>query len=322
MRQALIRSWTLRLMALAVALVGVGWVSVAAAGSCGGGVPCKCGDTVTSSTTLTADLGPCPGVGLKVKPGVVLDCGDHAITGNDQPGAKYGVLLDAAANAEVRSCRITAFRRGIRLYGGHGNSVTDNEIWGNRYGIDLAGGSTGNTLAGNYVYLNRDEGIHVGTGAHDTVIRENRVRKNKKENIYILSSDRCRVIANTVSQTNSAAIFVKHSHDAYVAKNTVVNGPIQVRGDSFDNVFEENHLRGNGYFFEAYQESDGTWTYPHDNRVTSGVVENTKACLRFAGAYDNVVDQLMLDRKCKPPAMWAVGGQEPTGNVIHTLPLP
>jgi parallel beta-helix repeat protein len=321
MRRAFLRSWTLRIIVLAGGLLGLGSVSAATAGNCGGGVPCKCGDTVTRSATLPADLGVCAGTGLKVKSGVVLDCAGHTITGSNLSAAKYGVLLDGVTNAEVRNCRITAFRRGMRLYGGSGHRVTGNEIWANRYGIELAGGSQANTLAGNNVYLNRDEGIHVGAGAHNNVIRENTVRKNKNENIYVLSSNGCQVVSNTVSETESAAIFVKHSHHTYVAQNTVVNGPIHVRGDAVDNVFELNHLRGNGYFFEAYQDSSG-WTYPHNNTVTGGVVENTKTCLRFAGAYDNLVDQLQLDHSCGPVAMWALGGQEPTGNVIHTLPLP
>ena len=97
---------------------------------------------------------------------------------------------------------------------------------------------------------------------------------------------------------------------------------VQVRGDASGNVFEENHLRGNGYFFEAFEEPAGVWGYPHDNRVTGGLVENTRLCLRFAGAYDNTVEQLQLEQVCDPPAMWAVGGQEATGNTIDIIIVP
>ena len=135
-----------------VFLAGLGWISGAAAAYCGAGVPCKCGDAVTRSTTLAADLGVCTGIGLRVK------------------------------------------------------------------------------------------------------------------------------------------------------------------------TFVDNSLRGNGYFFEAYRDNSGVWTYPHANTVTGGSVENTKTCLRFGGAYDNRVDQLRLDDECQV-TMWSLGGQAPTGNAIHTLPL-
>lgn len=316
-----IASWMRRITIL-TALVSAlaGWSAVASAASCGGLVPCHCGDTVTQSTTLTADLGICTGNGLIVRSGVVLDCAQHTITGNTLSTARYGVLVNYATRSTVKNCRVTGFRKGIRVYQGSGNQVLANEsFWNHDYGIELAGSST-NVVAGNTVHDNRDEGIHVGAGSNGNELRENVVTHNKNENIYVLSASGNRVISNTTTQTDSAAIFLKHAHQTYVANNTVVNGPIQARGDSVGNVFENNALRGNGYFFSAYQDSLGMWTYPHDNTVTGGQVENTTTCLRFAGAYNNRVDQLRFDNECQV-TMWSLGGQDPTGNVINTLPL-
>jgi parallel beta-helix repeat protein len=321
MRYSLFRSWTIVLLAVGI-LAGLGWISIAAAGTCGGSVPCKCGDTVQSSITLSADLGVCTGIGLRVRSGVVLDCDGHTLTGSNLSNAKYGVLLATATNAEVRNCRITGFRRAIRLDGGQGNRITDNEAFGNRYGIELANATVDNLIAGNFVHDNRDEGIHVGAGSHDNEIRENILTKNKREAIYLLRSNGSRVVMNTISRTDNAGIFLKHSSNTYVADNSVVNGRVHLRGNSVANLFENNHLRGNGYFFEGFEEPVGVWTFPHDNRVIGGIVENTSTtCLRFAGAYDNRIDGLYVDDECQV-TMWAVGGQEPTGNVINTLPLP
>jgi parallel beta-helix repeat protein len=301
-------------------LAALASVSPAIAAGCGGQIPCQCGDTVQSSTTLAADLGVCAGVGLRVVSGVALDCDNHTITGNDS-GATYGVLIDTAVGAEVKNCRVTGFHRGIRVDGGQGNRVTTNEAFENdNYGIELAGGSLGSVVSGNLVYRNRDEGIHVGEGAHNTVVRENIATKNKNENIYVLGSNGCQVIMNTVSQTESAGIFIKHSRSAYVAQNTVINGPIHVRGNSVGNRFEANNLRGNGYFFEAFEEPPGTWTYPHQNAVIGGMVENTTTCLRFAGAFHNTVNELKLDNECEV-TMWPLGGRDAI-NQINTLPLP
>jgi parallel beta-helix repeat protein len=304
------------------ALTVAALAGTATAAPCGEGVPCGCGDTVTRSAMLTADLGPCPGTGLVVARGASLDCAGHMITGSDGPAARYGVLLDMAAGARVMHCRITGFRRGIRLFGGHKNQVTRNEVFANHdYGIELAGGSRRNRIASNLVRANRDEGIHVGAGAHDNEVLDNTVTDNKHENIYVLSSNGCRIVRNTSTRTEGAAIFLKHSSETYVADNTVVNGPIHVRGDSARNTFVNNSLRGNGYFFEAYEEPPGFWTHPRGNVVIGGQVENTRTCLRFAGAFDNAVDGLALDDECEL-TMWPLGGQEPTGNVVHTVPLP
>jgi parallel beta-helix repeat protein len=310
----------------AVALVGLlallcGYPSGARAADCGGGVRCQCGDTVKQSTTLTADIGVCAGLGLRVRSGIVLNCANHAITGNGTSTASYGVLVDVATRAVVKNCRVTGFRKGIRVYRGQRNQILANESFANHdYGIELSG-SVSNTVANNSVHDNRDEGVHVGAGSHDSAIRGNTVVNNKNENIYVLSSNRCQITDNTATKTDSAAIFLKHVHDSYVANNTVVNGRIHARGDAVDNTFEKNSLRGNGYFFEAYQDANGVWTFPHNNSVIGGKVENTTTCLRFAGAYDNLVDRLQLDDECQV-TMWAVGGREPTGNVVHTLPLP
>jgi parallel beta-helix repeat protein len=318
-----IRYWTVRLTMVAVFFAGgLGTGTRASAAECGGTNPCKCGDTVTRSTTLSSDLGVCMGTGLRVVTGVGLDCAGHTITGSTLSPAKYGVLVDGATGAAVKNCRVTGFRKGIRLFGGHGNTISGNVSFTNHdYGIELAGGSTGNLIALNNVYNNRDEGIHVGEAADDNEIRQNTVTRNKHENIYLLSSDGNQVVGNMVTTNDSAGIFIKHSHDTYVADNTVLYGPIYVRGDSVGNTFVNNALRGNGYFFEAYQDAGGVWTSPHDNQVSGGKVENTKTCLRFGGAYDNTVDGLMLDNECQV-TMWPEGGQASSGNVVNTLPLP
>jgi parallel beta-helix repeat protein len=305
-----------------VTLLGLGAVSPARAADCGGSVACGCGDTVVRATTLTADLGVCPGVGLKVRSGVVLDCAGHTLTGSDLSGATYGIHLDTATKAEVRNCRVTKFRRAIRVDGGRGNRVIGNEVFGNRYGIELAGGARGTLVEDNLMVDHRDEALHVGTNAHRTKILGNTIVDSKKESIYLLRANGCQVVGNNISRTDNAAIFIKHSRNAYVADNTIVSGRIHLRGDSVNNVLENNHLRGTGYLLQGFEEPPGTWTFPRRNRVRGGIVENTSStCLRFAGAYDNRVEALHVDDECEV-SMWAVGGQEPTGNVVELLPLP
>lgn len=292
----------------------------ASGANCGGSVPCSCGDTVQQSTTLTTDLGICPGLGLKVESGVILDCAGHTITGSDQAGAWYGIFLDDANGAEVKNCRVTKFRRGLRISGGQANRLLNNESFTNRYGIDLAGATVNNLIQGNTVSNNRDEGIHVGSGANNNELRGNTFRKNKRENIYLLHADGNTIVENTSTEANNTAIFMKHSSNNYVANNTTETTPIQLRGDSTGNTLNNNHLTGNGYFFEGYEDPPGVWTYPHDNQVTGGSVNDAYACLRFSGAYNNRVDQLQLNNCGTPIFLESLGGQAPTGNIINTIP--
>ena len=116
--------------ALLLAALVLGLTAGAIAAVCGGSIPCQCGDTVGSNYLMTADLGPCPRlsgadtVGLRVRPGVTLDCQDHSITGpgdllKDSFGIRVGTS-SGASNMTVRRCDVSRFWWGI-----HVDSATD-----------------------------------------------------------------------------------------------------------------------------------------------------------------------------------------------------
>ena len=291
----------------------------AEAGTCGGTVPCNCGDTVASSTVLDRDLGVCTGIGLKVLSGVELDCAGHLLTGSNLSNAKYGINLDGAVGATVRNCRTTLFRRGLRVNGGSGNRIVGNESFLNKYGVDVAGASTANRFEGNLVRDNRDEGMHFGTGSSWNEIVGNEIRYNKRENLYLLSSHHNRVEANVVHHGSMAAIYVKHSSDNVFVGNEVRDTSLQLRGDSARNVFEDNRLKGDGYLFQAYLQS-GLWTWPHDNAMTGDVIEKTDWCFRFQGARDNHATGLVTDGRCAPITIRTVGGETSTSNTVELAP--
>ncbi len=307
-------------VALAAAIAFATLPDPARAADCGGARRCACGDRVTESVTLDSDLGVCTGVGLEIASGVVLDCAGHTITGSDAPGAWYGIHLDRATGAEVRGCRVTAFRRAIRVRGGSGNAVIGNEVFGNRYGIELAGASTHNRIEANLVRDNRDEGIHVGSFSDDNEIVANEVRYSKRENLYLLRAHRCTIQDNLLHHSRKAAIYVKHSSDNRFSGNQVRDRPVQVRGDSTGNRFEANYLKGDGYLFEAYEDAGG-WTFPHDNQSDGDKIRKTDFCFRFRGAQDNHATALRTDGRCAPIVETALGGIEATGNTVE-LELP
>lgn len=305
--------------ALVVTALAVG-PHAAGAALCGGATACACGDTVVESTTLTADLGVCDTSALRIRSGVVLDCAGHTITGSGLSNAKFGIEIDGAVGATVKNCRVTSFRRGIRIYGGSDNVLVDNESFANKYGIDLAGGTQRNVLRRNLVRVNTDEGVHVGESHRNKLIK-NEFNDNKRENIYLLRSNGNLIKGNLVKRSNASAIFVKHSSRNHFVRNRVEDTAVQLRGDSQRNVFEDNYLKGNGYLLEAFEEPSG-WTFPSGNEMHGDCIRKTDFCYRFYGAFDNTASASRVDDRCLPPenspvTSGARGGQEATGNVVE-----
>ena len=312
------RNYFLLVLAACLLSVALG-PSQSSAKDCGDGIAaCECGDTVRGRATLTSNLGVCMETGLFVANGSLLDCDHRTITGR---GQEAGVLFDNASGAEVRNCIITNFQIGVRVKGGQGNAIVGSEILGSeKYGIDLADAAAGVRIESNTIRDSGDEGVHVGTGASDTLILGNQFVHSEEENVYLLAASGTRVIGNVMVDADAAGIFIKHSTNSYVADNIVFNNPIQVRGNSRDNVLEDNALRrfGSGYVFEALLEND-TWTYPHNNRVTAGTVFNAEICVELEGAYDNLVQGLTVGECLTAVREVPLGGLEPFGNVLDLL---
>jgi hypothetical protein len=93
-----------------------------------------CGTVITADTRLTADVGPCPGIGLVVAAdGVTLDLGGHEVRGDtdarsngdlgpfgrDQPG----ILLRRVSGAAVVNGTVRGFDAGVVIMGGGSNTV-------------------------------------------------------------------------------------------------------------------------------------------------------------------------------------------------------
>jgi len=310
-------------VAVAAAFASVTIARAVSAAACGGGVVCACGDTVVASALLQQDLGVCAGVGLQVRSGAVLDCGGHTLTGSDKPGAWHGIYLDGSTGAEVRNCRVTAFRRAIRVRGGGSNVIAGNEVFGNRYGIEVASASVANQVSDNFVHDNRDEGIHVGTGCDGNEITGNEVSYSRRENLYLLANGGNYVGANVLHHSGQAALYMKHGRGNRIVGNHMRDRPVQLRGDSCGNTFEANELKGDGFKLEAYQNpSTGAWAYPHDNIVVGGRIRKTDWCFRFYGAYDNRGTDIVTDGRCTPMVEAERGGLVPSGNVVEVIPRP
>ena len=99
-----------------------------------------CGATITQSTVLASDIGPCSHTGLTIgASGVTLDCAHHRIVGDGL--ADYddaGVNSTGFNRNTVKDCIIINFDTGVWLEGSRNviadNYVSDTDGWGTQYG--------------------------------------------------------------------------------------------------------------------------------------------------------------------------------------------
>jgi parallel beta-helix repeat protein len=239
---------------------------------------------------------------LYVASGVILDCGGHAVRGSGGREEQFGIYLArGASGATVKNCEVSGFLRGIRLQSAHHNRLLDNIVHHNGnaashmgYGIDIAGGSTANTLQGNRVHDNADEGIHVGTGSHWNRLIDNHVYANFRENIYVLQADRGVFQRNTTLGGRNS-LFLKHSTFNRFESNSFRERPAVIRGDSHDNQFVNNDFIGAELHFQAFQEG-ARLTRPTRNRIDGGTIVEARPCVRFSGAFGNILKGVELSR--------------------------
>lgn len=299
---------------LTLVALALGGSAPAGAADCGGSVACQCGDRVVASITLPGHLDSCPGDGLTLVSGV-LDCADHQISGPGDNTSTAGVILEGNG-VTLQNCRLRNFGDGARVEGALGASILNNVAFDNAHGIWVGGGAFGTVIDGNEVRDNQDEGIHLGSGTAGSFVRNNDVGDNDAENVYLLGTTANVVEDNVLGGAKDAGIFVKNSWHNDVRRNTVGDRPILVRGDSYDNRFEDNDLLSGGYVFEAFEEDD-VWTYPHDQTVTGGSVD-ASTCFEFLGSYDNTVTDTVVD-DCRHLEEKEYGDLVPYGNVVSVI---
>ena len=262
-------------------------------------MPCRCGDTIIANAFLTGDLGPCTGHGLIIKSGVELDCRGHVIQGSGGISEQFGVHIEGARDAEVRgatvkACRISGFRRGIRLRGASSSLIADNTTTGNGnfqthegYGIDVSGGSHNNIFQANRVERNADEGIHVGTGSHKNRFVDNTSRDNHREALYLLAADGNVFIGNTLGGGGVNSLYLKDSSSNLFERNTFVARTARIIGTARDNRFIDNTFSGAGLHFAPYKGDPSR--APTNNVVIGGSITGTRECVRFTSSRGNVV---------------------------------
>ncbi len=163
-----------------------------------------CGDVLTKSTTLTADVGPCAGTGDGIIIGadrITLDLAGHRIFRTGDPADNAGVRLGRRQDVTVKGGSVSGFGTGVAIQGGSGNTVDRMDIHGNVGLLDGSGdlgdgigifNSSRNVVANSRIAGNGPyEGIGVfGNGKLGrNTTKDNVIRGNTIENNNVLRTD-------------------------------------------------------------------------------------------------------------------------------------
>lgn len=246
MRRALVLLIVLALSQFGAVVVGA--PSVAQPGP-------ACGDTITTDTTLYADLVDCPSNGLVIgADDITLDLNGHTIDGDaalvepcEVETCDVGVDNGAGhSNVTLVGGTITEFGFGVLVGGTDGNrlsrlSVTDNILAG-----ILVFESTHLRIEGNTVTRNGLDTDFSGIAAFamtDSVLARNHVADNGDIGLFAEGIDGNWIVDNEFSGNPEAGMLFDGSGNV-VSRNRLIGGAdgIILAGD--DNVVSSNHITG------------------------------------------------------------------------------
>ena len=255
-----------------------------------------CGQTITVSTTLTADLGPCPDNGIIIgADDIVLDLGGHRVFGTPNSRDGAGVLVPGRTGVTVRNGIVEFFDGGVVIQGGGGNTVSaiaarQNKGFLAQFGDGIAiESSSDNRILGNQAV---DNGPFSGIGVYSLVDSDHpRAFTGPSQRNLI---DGNQVVDNAVGRnattagTDNDGIRIEPTFTcpstnpecpgpaaANIITNNLVTGSgldgIAIFGRSPENVIRNNQVTRNGYFRTTARRGDGIIVFNRSNRT---IIEN------------------------------------------------
>ena len=262
------------------------------------GAAIQCGANITTSTTLKADVGPCPSDGLIVTAdNVKLDLGGHRVFGSTAVGDGVGITVQSSHGVLVTHGTISNFDAGALISQGSGNSITNIDAVAN---VGLSGttdfgdgilisSSTSNVIKENNVRSNGPfSGISViGAGSFGNKISKNTVQDND--------------VASNATENNDVGIRLEAGTGTTTLKRNVVSfsglDGIAIFQNSTGNVLIENTVKFNGFHDKAHRRGDGIRVFgqpgPDNNLLKANIAQDNAAngIILSVGATSNVVQK-------------------------------
>jgi parallel beta-helix repeat protein len=207
-----------------------------------------CGDTITQSLKLTADIGPCSGDGIIIgADNITLDCNGHTVSGSGTGSTGTGITVPAGiSGVTIRNCQVTEFGIGFSVFG------------------------PSNTLLDNTATRNGGAGFNIG-GVGDTNLLDNTATRNGGSGFALEGASTNTLLDNTATRNGGSgfSIFADSTNnnlEGNTAKHNSGNG-FFLSDTSINNFLKDNKANNNlsfGYADDSFL-NDGTGTAGTEN---------------------------------------------------------
>jgi parallel beta-helix repeat protein len=239
-----------------------------------------CGQTITQSTVLTADVGPCNGPGIIIGAnGITLDLAGRHVFGTAAAGEGAGVQVTDRTGVTVRNGTVRGFDIGVAVTRGSGNTVTqvtarDNVGSGTAIGGDgiaLISSSSNRVLSNTVTGNGPFSGITTFAEAGGAAPAGNLISGNSVLN-NIVGHDRV-----TPTETEADGIRLENGTTGTTVTNNFVVGNgldgIALFADTTNNTVRGNQVRGNGFYRTTIRRGSGIIVF---SRSSGNVIDGNQ----------------------------------------------
>ncbi|WP_162605917.1 right-handed parallel beta-helix repeat-containing protein [Jiangella aurantiaca] len=236
-----------------------------------------CGQIITESTKLAADVTGCLGQGIAIgAPNIVLDLNGHTVSSGLvlEPGEEDNLtpgIRSGYPNVEIRNGTVTNFGYGVLLGPGsvhsevHGMTLVRNALTGVQL-FDADNGRLGSTVHDNVFDSNGETGLQLMSGTEGALIENNHFVSNGMS-IHVFDSHRNVIRGNTISGIildpaldSDAGIVLENGSRQNVLENNDVSDTgdagIKIHQGSHGNIVRGGVLVRNGDAGVIVQDAD------------------------------------------------------------------
>jgi parallel beta-helix repeat protein len=180
----------------------------------------SCGQVITSSVKLSANL-DCASDGLLIKgDNIVLDLNGHTIKGPGPSSSKIGISVAANDGVQIMgSGTIEGYQAGILASGGDHDIITNVNFDDNQIAIFLTG-TTGADIENNMITNNQ-----IGMAAHSaskTTFKENVLTENDLAGVTMVNSGDNSIDTNIIKNSKNGIFNDAQSVGNHITTNTVM----------------------------------------------------------------------------------------------------
>ena len=181
----------------------------------------SCGQVITTSVKLSANL-DCASDGLLIKgDNIVLDLNGHTIKGPGPSASKIGISVAANDGVQITgSGTIEGFQAGVLASGGGKDTITNVNFDGNQIAIFLTG-TTSADIENNMITNNQ-----IGMAAHSaskTTFKENVLTDNDLAGVTMVNSGDNNIDTNIIKESKNGIFNDAQSVGNQITTNTVMD---------------------------------------------------------------------------------------------------